>query len=259
LALCVLHYYLENYQSLNPFSIEETFHDYLKSILSISDDPEVKLMTRYIARYTFKNAIENKVEDLDSQNKSCKIILDPLPSLLLGEDGLSIRNNTFLPQKYSFPNYIIMALKDSDVKRWYWEITVASSRYIKVGYSFTNEQVLGVELTINRSNETFGLIFDKKEKKFTVLNEDGIQNELETDEVSFSPCIEIAALQQVTFNFNKAILTKPEKVQLFSVLQTASRPSDYTCDLTTFRQAETYPFMNPYLSQSNSKKREKDS
>jgi len=126
---------------------------------------------------------------------------------------------------------------------WYWEITVVSVRHTKVGYTFKDDKVHGITIDIHRPNEVFGLLLDKSEKKFKVYRRQGLFQEVDLEEkFIFHPSIEIAPLQQVTFNFGKPILEKP-KGKLLSELQCASNLEEYTCDETTFRQSVAFPFM----------------
>jgi len=219
-------------------------------------------MTRFIARHSYRKPIERRVQVLEGQsNKSnSKITLEPPRTILLDEDGQTLRNNSLQTQKCCISKNIITALKETDSKLWYWEVTVASTRYTKIGYSMTENAVFGTEIAIQRPNETFGCILDMKEGKFKITNKEGTLSETDTtDKYKFSPCVELGPLQQITFNFGKPTLIKFNKFKLLSEIQCASKMKGYTCDQTTFRQSESLPFLfqEYYLDLDDEKKKKK--
>jgi len=206
-------------------------------------------MTRYIARYSYKTPIQKKVKELDAQNLANKkltgkgkITFSVPNGLLIDEDGITLRNNTVMNQITQLSKNVLSALKDSE-DSWYWEVTLYSLRYTRVGYCIDDHQVVGLNLPDLVLNETFGFLFDRKERKFKVFNKQGLLETISLlEKFKFSPCIEIAPLQQVTFNFGKPTLEK-QTVKLFSGLQCADIEKPYTCDEKTFRQEVVLPFM----------------
>jgi len=136
-----------------------------------------------------------------------------------------------------------MAIKGQS-ENWYWEVTVSSLRYVKIGYTMKEEEVIGLVLPVTRINQTFGFAVDIQDKMYKIYSGEKLIVEMPTlDKYKLFPCVEIGTLQQVKFNFGKPNLPRPVKTRILSDMPCSSVKEDYTCDDKTFRQSVSLPFM----------------
>jgi len=70
LSLTVLHFFIENYQSLQPLALENKLRFYLHNILILNDNQEVQFMTKFIAAHSYQEPIQEKVTILDAQQNT---------------------------------------------------------------------------------------------------------------------------------------------------------------------------------------------
>jgi len=250
-ALTVLHFFIENYQSVQPLSMENDLKFFLQNSLVLNSDPEVELMTRYISRYSYLEPIQKIVVALDGEEKlNNKIegkekisLAPPSTSLLLDEDGLSVRNNSFRNQHCGLTENILEAVKGRK-EFWYWEVTLSSLRYAKVGYTMIGVEVIGLFVPVTSNNQTFGFLVNEEIKSFQIYSKEGKISELLTKEkYTMFPCIELGPLQQAKFNLGKPILTILSNYRILSDIPCSSVKDSYTCNDKTFRQSVTLPFM----------------
>jgi len=105
--------------------------------------------------------------------------------------------------------------------RWYWEIHVSSTRFTKFGYSMERDEVFGHVLKITKPG-SFGMainLSDNESDRFVRIfypSGEEISLKIEPGKL-FIPCVQIEALQQVTFNFGEPQLKDIAEVRnLFS-------------------------------------------
>jgi len=204
-----------------------------------------------MARFSYGEPIRNQERILqaerDENNKIVgkgKIALVPSSSyVLIDEDGLTVRNNSLQNQRCGLSKNIIEAIKGLK-DNFYWEVTVVSLRYTKVGYSMKGEEIMGYTLPVTRNNQTFGFVVDVGDKKFKIYSNGGLIEQIPiVDKYKLHPSVEIGPLQQVMFNVGKAKLRPPGKCRILSDVPCSSIVEKYTCDEKTFRQSISLPFM----------------
>jgi hypothetical protein len=153
-ALSILHTYIEHYESPFPSSIEELLESHVRKSLAFHRNTELKFLSHFIARYSFGEPIDVRVEELDKERKNKitqagigKMYINPHENILIDNDGLVVRNNTLHFQIATVPETIAGAIRQG---RWYWEITASSVRYLKVGYCYHDNFVEGKVLALQR-------------------------------------------------------------------------------------------------------------
>jgi len=249
LALSVLHFYFENYQSIQPPAIEELFELYLTKILNQEDansNPEIQFLSKYIAEHTFRLTIISKKSTLETESKRMramqgigKIFLQTNPNLLFNNDGTIARNNTLQRQTTHLSKHVFSSEKSGT---WYWEVIVSSPRHIKVGW--TLDLGGGFLLPVTEYNECFGCVVDfergifKVSSKVGLVQESNISNAISTS--SFLPSFEIGPLQQITFNFGPPNLVKPFNSRILSEIRCPHNQFEHSPQLT-YRQMHTIP------------------
>jgi hypothetical protein len=154
LAISVLHTYFENLESPFPTGIEDMLHLHIRRSLCNHRNSELRFLAHYIAKHSFGEKIEKRTEELQTaikirknQTGIGKIYLQPHDGILLDENGLVVRNNTLQLQTAQVPSAVAAALGQG---KWYWEITVSSKRYTKIGYFTAENTIYGQELRISK-------------------------------------------------------------------------------------------------------------
>jgi len=277
LALCVLHTYIENYASLFPPAIEALLENYIRKSLANHKNPELQFIAHYMAKNTFGFPIHTNTKALgvesrkdDLKKGTGKVYIQPHDGILLDNDGLTVRNHTLKNQVAQVTSYISNTLVKG---RWYWEIEVFSTRFVKLGYFTCNDEVHGFDLNITKPGEIIGVtvnLSDTDDRIMRVFYSSGNPQSVTVDpsvNQHIIPCIQIGPLQQVKFNFGEPLLKNNKHVlQLFkdkmacdllSRMKPIIPPFKYTPP-QTFRQIYTLPIKRGQNMPDFPKKKDKD-